>query len=272
MRNFYLYSLIAFLSFFLRLSAQTFADATFKCTYKLTYIGNPENDARRTSDFMVLEFGPSSSVFYSYNTFRVDSALQADIDKGISSTQILAEKAKYGKRGMLYHIFKDANSKKITVTEKIVTDHYLYQEPLHTQKWSIQTDKDSILGYVVQKAVCSFGGREFEAWFTPEIAIDNGPWKFGGLPGLILKVEDSKKHFSFELTGFQKMVNPAPVAIVPQKYIKLSKADFLKLQERYIKRPHDFIKNQMSIEVKPMNDAARESAKRVRPYNPIEWN
>lgn len=32
----------------------------------------------------------------------------------------------------------------------------------------------------------------YTSWYAPEIALNKGPWKFNGLPGLILKVEDSK--------------------------------------------------------------------------------
>ncbi|MEG1650143.1 MAG: GLPGLI family protein, partial [Rikenellaceae bacterium] len=51
-------------------------------------------------------------------------------------------------------------------------------------------------------------GREYEAWFTTEIPISEGPWKFYGLPGLIAKLHDKQKHYSFELIGFQKITEP----------------------------------------------------------------
>ena len=42
------------------------------------------------------------------------------------------------------------------------------------------------------------------AWFTSEIPISEGPWKFHGLPGLIVKLHDTKRHYEFELVSFKK--------------------------------------------------------------------
>jgi GLPGLI family protein len=58
----------------------------------------------------------------------------------------------------------------------------------------------TINGYKSQKAKTSYGGRNYEAWFTTQIPIPDGPYKFCGLPGLIIKISDSKNHYVFELT------------------------------------------------------------------------
>lgn len=35
---------------------------------------------------------------------------------------------------------------------------------------------------MTQKATCDFAGRKWIAWFTTEIPIQDGPYKFYGLP------------------------------------------------------------------------------------------
>lgn len=52
--------------------------------------------------------------------------------------------------------------------------------------------------------MCYFRGRSYVAWFTMDIPIENGPWKFAGLPGLILKVYDDKKLYDFECVKIEK--------------------------------------------------------------------
>mgnify|MGYP003452363209 CR=1 FL=1 len=46
----------------------------------------------------------------------------------------------------------------------------------------------------------SFRGRNYIGYFTPEIPISSGPFKFSGLPGLILELYDTKREVSFEAT------------------------------------------------------------------------
>lgn len=226
----------------------------------------------RTEDLMILELGKTSSAFYSYNTFKADSAIKADINLGVPAGEMLANRAKYGRKGQLYKIFKNNDSKKIMVFDKIIFDEYRYEEDLNAQMWQLKEDLDTILGYPVQLATCSFGGRDFEAWFTSDIAINNGPWKFGGLPGLILKVEDTKKHYSFVINGIEKAKSSQKIIEFPtEKNIKLSKADFLSLNERFTRKPHEFVRNHLGIQEVPINDAAKEAVKRIQPYNPIEW-
>ncbi|HIR32843.1 MAG TPA: GLPGLI family protein, partial [Candidatus Coprenecus merdigallinarum] len=53
-------------------------------------------------------------------------------------------------------------------------------------------------GYNCQRATGTFRGREWQVWFTYDIPYNYGPWKLGGLPGLILKAEDSSGTFVWE--------------------------------------------------------------------------
>lgn len=73
--------------------------------------------------------------------------------------------------------------------------------------WTISSDTATIRGFLSQKATCTLGGRDWEAWFTPEIAINEGPYKFSGLPGLILKAESVDGDYSFV---FKSIQNVAP--------------------------------------------------------------
>ena len=73
-----------------------------------------------------------------------------------------------------------------------------YTEPYPLQQWTMGTETQTILGHMCQKATCSWRGRDFVAWFAPDIPVKAGPWKFGGLPGLILKVEDTSGAYRFE--------------------------------------------------------------------------
>jgi GLPGLI family protein len=76
----------------------------------------------------------------------------------------------------------------------IVTD------TLGTINWEIKADgAKEIGGFACEKAVATFRGRTYEAWFAPDLPVSSGPFKFFGLPGLILEIKstDDVVKFSF---------------------------------------------------------------------------
>ena len=75
---------------------------------------------------------------------------------------------------------------------------------MEPQPWEIQTDTTLILGLRCQKAVCQWRGRDYTAWFTEEIPINDGPYKFFGLPGLIVSVEDATGEYGWYLKGIEQ--------------------------------------------------------------------
>jgi len=105
------------------------------------------------------------------------------------------------------HFYKDRN------INQIVTKHRT-SEPIKGLKvieeiefdWDISNaDTDTILGYHCMLATTQFRGRTYSAWFAFDVPINDGPWKFHGLPGLILKVEDSKGIFTFKAIGLERV-------------------------------------------------------------------
>lgn len=89
-----------------------------------------------------------------------------------------------------------------------------YYEPIPAQDWQPEEGDTLIADYACQKARCDFRGRQWTAWYTLDIPYSNGPWKLGGLPGLILKADDAAGDFSFTCisisTAKEKVVLPLP--------------------------------------------------------------
>lgn len=83
-----------------------------------------------------------------------------------------------------------------------------YKEPYPTQTWTIGAEKATLLGHVCQQATTHWRGRTFTAWFAADIPVQAGPWKFGGLPGLILKVEDADGLYRFEAVEISTQAVP----------------------------------------------------------------
>ena len=69
--------------------------------------------------------------------------------------------------------------------------------------WSITNNYKELGSFIVYEATTSFRGRDYTAWFTYDIPIDAGPWKFHGLPGLILEVKDEEMGVQFYATSVE---------------------------------------------------------------------
>lgn len=93
------------------------------------------------------------------------------------------------------HIFKNFIEKKINSIERVSMKPFYVKDTMNLFDWKIDTSKREILGYKCQKAKTHFRGREYIAYFTLEIPYPTGPWKFYGLPGVILSVESTDKVF-----------------------------------------------------------------------------
>jgi GLPGLI family protein len=73
--------------------------------------------------------------------------------------------------------------------------------------WKISNEKEKIGPYNAQKATVDFAGRKWTAWFRTDLPFQDGPYKFSGLPGLIVKIEDEGKNYSWTLQGNKKVQN-----------------------------------------------------------------
>ena len=112
------------------------------------------------------------------------------------------------------------------------TDNGRYTEQWPLMQWSLQDSTQTILGHRCQKATCHFRGRDFVAWFAADVPIKGGPWKFGGLPGCILKVYDTQHLYEWEAVAIER--GTFPICQYPESlYPKATRKRIWKLQKEY---------------------------------------
>ncbi|MDR1369098.1 MAG: GLPGLI family protein [Dysgonamonadaceae bacterium] len=219
-------------------AASPIDSAKLKCTYEFLYLNDSIENTYSSSELYIVQIGKDHVKSYFYKTFYRDSmeSTPAGINELTNMVNtFVKEPANYGKyppflsRGDFpVHIYKDYKKEKIITTDWISSHRFTYEEKLVPQDWTIIGDTMTILGYSCQKAQCSFRGREWEAWFAADIPVSEGPWKFSGLPGLILMLKDTQSHYSFELKGLQQVNEPIFMDI-SKKATKIDRISFLKL-------------------------------------------
>ncbi|MEM7372546.1 MAG: GLPGLI family protein [Bacteroidota bacterium] len=84
---------------------------------------------------------------------------------------------------------------------------HLIQEKWPDIPWTIQQEEKIIAELLCKKATAHFRGRDYTAWFTPELPFNFGPWKLCGLPGLILEAYDATGQVAY---WFHSLTFPLP--------------------------------------------------------------
>lgn len=160
------------------------------------------------SEMMFLDITKNSSKYYSREVYVQDSIMRADLEKqmkaGVSNFNIKRNDAK-GK--VRYKVTKDYQKNKTYLNVRIGSDSYKVLED-RVLDWKILTEKEKIGNWEAQKATTEFGGRKWTAWFCEEIPLSDGPYKFKGLPGLIVKISDADNSHVMELKGSTKFASP----------------------------------------------------------------
>lgn len=95
-------------------------------------------------------------------------------------------------------IYKNFKEKNVVEENYFNQTNWRYIEEMNVPEWEISDSTKNILGLECIKATTMFKGRTWEAWFTPEIPIQDGPWKLCGLPGLILDANDANNNYKYE--------------------------------------------------------------------------
>ena len=95
------------------------------------------------------------------------------------------------------YFYKDYSTNFLFAEEEFGDKKIKKKKKMDLFDWLLTNDSEEILGYKCTKAVCKFRGRCYEAWFTTDLPFKAAPWKFHGLPGVILKVETDDKRIKF---------------------------------------------------------------------------
>ena len=100
--------------------------------------------------------------------------------------------------------YKNRKTNQLVIREFENCTAILVKEPaLPGISWKLIPETMKIGQFTCQLAIATFRGRTYEAWFTAEIPIPEGPWKLHGLPGLILEAYDQSREVQFRFKSFQ---------------------------------------------------------------------
>lgn len=242
------------LALLLIIGFSSFAQNRFFYDYK--FIPDSTDKANVLKEIMLLDIDKSGSKYYGQEKFIADSTSQADLERQLKLSPNNISISRNDKPGMItYKVTKQYPDFKTHLFTRISNDSYKIEEDKKPE-WKILPEKQKIGEYNAQKATTKYGGREWTAWFSIDLPFQDGPYKFYGLPGLIVKIEDKTGSHSLTLVGnktiqttTEKEMNlPQGVQLYGMggKDIEINKAQFKKAWKAYKSDPTKNMREMMS--------------------------
>lgn len=254
------------------LSQLFFAQAN-RFMYQVTMKPDSTDRSFVKTEVAYLDISAGKSLFYPENRLKRDSLFARM--RQTKNFHFDRDQMQSLRSNLDFIIEKDYGTQKKMFKSRIARDQFVYEED-RPMIWKILPETAKIGDYKAQKAETDFAGRKWFAWFTTEIPFQDGPYKFSGLPGLIVKVEDDKNDYSFDLKETKKI--PEMVAFDQRgSEIVVKRSAFLKQQQQFTSNPAQatasFRGGGMRIQADPaqrkkMEERRKEEAQKNN--NPIE--
>lgn len=173
--------------------------------YKFIHVRDTNNRTHPYTENMVLFVGKASSGFRSYDRQLQNELYRRQMQEAINNSpngnirldhKITASETEY---------YQFINYRRL-VRKEIMMNSYIVNESLPVINWHISSQIGSFGELHCQKATCHFKGRDYTAWFCPDLPVRVGPWKLNGLPGVIVEAYDAKKEVFFKFDRVEKAV------------------------------------------------------------------
>ncbi len=245
----------------------------FRVAYEMTFVV----DTTRTpyipeKETMILQIGKSTSLFFSYPSFRSDSILNDDFAKNASQATINEHLSHVDCGRIYWSLYKNYPKKgTFTLLDAIGMDRYSCTESLKLPEWKIIADSTkTILGYSCHLATAIYKGRKWSAWYAEDIPLSEGPWKLCGLPGLILSAYDAQHQYIFAANGMEQIKGDENIFYKGAKFEPINKEMLNKIYIRYNADPLGYMNSNPNHHVTVTDKDGNPTKPSPIAYNPIE--
>lgn len=217
--------------------AKIFEKSNLNIYYQFKFLKDAKISENPREGLCVLQIGENYSKFSDTKTLQRDSIFEKFSHLESVGAKEMNQLFMYNPLWSMESL-KSSTDKKVTYQKRYKTK-YEYEEFQPEFKWQLHNDSKKILDYSCKKATVKYRGREFIAWYTTEVPINNGPYVFEGLPGLILELEDSQNKYHFTAIGIDK--KPKDIYLRNDKEIlKIGRVKFREVEKTYYDNPGAF--------------------------------
>lgn len=252
------------------ISLQILENAKYRIFYSLSFSEDTTFTDFKTECQTVLLVGDKYSSFLDYNSLRKDSIYNSLIRAGQEAISVVGQTVAIGRLIKFKPIIiKNYPSKNDFTFQEMITsrENYRYTDNDIKIKWQLSSDEKQIGKYKCKKATCTYRGRNYIAWYSPDIILSDGPYVFTGLPGLILKLYDDKKHYTFSLNGLEQAKGYNPIYLPSDNIVNSTRKEVRQIISNLKANPASILQ-MMGGRAKVSEDVIKKV--QPKPYNPIE--
>lgn len=220
-------------------------------------------------DIRVLQIGTRVIKEFSEIAFRGDSLATIYAKKGMNIQS--------NPNGIFpYELFYNIGEKRLDVKCRLSGQSgvLLYQPRHRDIEWEYsQEDCEPIHGYTCNKATAVYAGRHYTAWYTIDVPTQYGPYRFMGLPGMVVKLEESTKMYEWQLISVNAKSRQPVFNYTYDEEIETDEETANKTISRMLKNPLAFEQSTSDYQVYIMKNGKLTKAPKEGieyPYEPIE--
>ena len=197
-------------------SLPLFAQNNIEVSYLIQY--NTEIPNQKTAALQI-DFKHNKSLFFTSKGTLKSGATEKDniitiIQKG----------------GEEYNIM-DKSKDSLKTKTFINNGTYIVCETIPVFKWEFESNEEKKIGdYICKKATTTFRGRNYIAWYTLDFTTYFGPWKFNGLPGLIMEVYDETNRYHWIAQKIKTFNGAVKMPNDESNYFKIDLKKYVELE------------------------------------------
>jgi len=250
----------------------TIAQCDVRVKYELKFMPDTLKRDQYKTQTMVLRMNTKGvSVYQEFGNFRSDSVSAARTRNGKIKLSDTNEAIKYRTKARdNITVVKSWPEKSNALVMEVIgldgTFYYTENKPDFNWKVDFSQTKE-VAGYVCHAAKGAYAGRDYQAWFTTDLPISDGPWLFSGLPGLILEVSSLDEEFLYTCMSIQEDTGLIMLRGLDTAF-KTTRERFLKAKERNKVNPAAGVA--AMVEAGKLQTTMNLKNRKPRAYNPQE--
>lgn len=215
--------------------------------------------------YEILQTGARYSKYWDYGRYQIDSVL-ADMDRDrITVAEANRIYNRYPHAASFY-VESHKQKRELQVYGWVFSNGYAYNEPFPDFQWKLSRDTATICGYLCHRATADFRGRQWTAWYA-DIAVSEGPWKFVGLPGLVLRVMSADKEHEYTAVSIRKV--KSSITREKKSVVPTTREKFNRMERTYKADPGRYMAGSQLAPQDMQGNEIRVSGQKLF-YSPVE--